>query len=733
MKLKKLLLLLLMITAFCDINAQKIMTPGIKTPTTFAILVDETSYEKVKEAIDAYKQSIEKDGLGTYLIINKWKNPEEIRSLLITLHNDKKSPLEGCVLIGDIPIPMLRDAQHLTSAFKMDQRRDWKKSSVPSDRYYDDFGLKFDFLKQDKDIPSYYYYSLRADSKQYLSPDIYSARIKPLKLEGTDKYELLREYLTKVVKEKKENAHNIVDHLSMGRGHGYNSEDPGVWAGEQLALREQFPQLFQPGNSVKFFEFDAQFPMKEIYLNEVQNPDLDIMLFHHHGSPKTQYINGYENVSAPMPSIENVKRFLRGKIPSMAKKEGKEAAIAYYMKGYDVPRNWCESAFDPQKIEEDSLFNLTLDIHTTDIHNLKPNARFIMFDACFNGSFYEKDYIAGAYVFAKGKTIATQGATVNTIQDKWPDEMLGLLGAGMRIGQFNRLVCFLENHIMGDPTFHFANNILNFDINHAVVLKKGNINFWKKQLNNPLPDIQALALRELADADYPEIPTLLKESYFNSDLFVVRLTAVRLLALNYSEHAIPVLKAAINDSYELIRRFAAEYIEKNASPELIPAFIDAYIQRGHEVRLGFKINSGLAAFDFKSMREEIEKQTAKRPFYSTKRIELLKKKIDQEEANSTKNLKAIGDTATKASEARLEIIRFRNHPSIMAINPLLEFIADNKHDMQLRITACETLGWFSKNYRKADIIAGLRQIKTDNQDLQNEINKTIKRLKDKNR
>src|SRR3712207_22946 len=154
---------------------------------------------------------------------------------------------------------------------------------------------------------------------------------------------------------------------------GYNSEDPGVWAGEQLALREQFPQLFQPGNSVKFFEFDAQFPMKEIYLNEVQNPDLDIMLFHHHGSPKTQYINGYENVSAPMPSIENVKRFLRGKIPSMAKKEGKEAAIAYYMKGYDVPRNWCESAFDPQKIEEDSLFNLTLDIHTTDIHNLKPN------------------------------------------------------------------------------------------------------------------------------------------------------------------------------------------------------------------------------------------------------------------------------------------------------------------------------------------------------------------------
>src|SRR3712207_8184231 len=69
------------------------------------------------------------------------------------------------------------------------------------------------------------------------------------------------------------------------------------------------------------------FPYTTLFRSEVQNPDLDIMLFHHHGSPKTQYINGYENVSAPMPSIENVKRFLRGKIPSMAKKEGKEAAI----------------------------------------------------------------------------------------------------------------------------------------------------------------------------------------------------------------------------------------------------------------------------------------------------------------------------------------------------------------------------------------------------------------------
>lgn len=186
--MKQKLWTLMILLSLCVYSyAQQIIKPGVKTPTTFAIVVDSTSYENAKSALEAYKQSVEADGLGTYLLVHNWKSPEQIRELLIQLHSDRKSPLEGCVFVGDIPIPMLRDAQHLTSAFKMDQKHDWKESSVPSDRFYDDFELKFDFLKQDADIPLYFYYSLRADSKQYLSPDIYSARIKPLELEGVDK------------------------------------------------------------------------------------------------------------------------------------------------------------------------------------------------------------------------------------------------------------------------------------------------------------------------------------------------------------------------------------------------------------------------------------------------------------------------------------------------------------------------------------------------------------------
>ncbi|MCG8309182.1 MAG: hypothetical protein MI975_17450 [Cytophagales bacterium] len=80
----------------------------------------------------------------------------------------------------------------------MDKKRfPWQRSSVPSDRFYDDFDLRFDYLKQDSINQNYYYYSLRADSPQRLQPEIYTGRIKPF--ENSDKYTELKIYLRKVV------------------------------------------------------------------------------------------------------------------------------------------------------------------------------------------------------------------------------------------------------------------------------------------------------------------------------------------------------------------------------------------------------------------------------------------------------------------------------------------------------------------------------------------------------
>lgn len=715
-----------------SVIAQTIIRPSVKTKTTFAIVVDNQSYEEAKEEIHAYRTSIEQEGLGTYLVIDEWKAPQPIRETLIQLHADKKAPLEGCVFVGDIPIPMVRDAQHLCSAFKMNQKADWHKSSVPSDRYYDDFGLKFDYLKQDSIHTDYHYVSLRADGNQYLSPSIYSGRIRPLRAEGMDKYQLLRDYLKKVVTDKQTN--NPLDQLTMARGHGYNSEDPLTWSAEQIALREQLPQLFLPGNTVKFYDFTFQFPTKLLYLNEIQREGLDIMLFHHHGSALTQYINGYESATNIDANIESIKRYLRSKVPGRSQKVGQEAAIKEFVERYNVPSSWCEEAFDPEKIKQDALFNYSMDIHSEEIHFLKPNARFIMFDACFNGSFHLDDYQAGAYIFNSGNTIATFASSVNSIQDKWPNEFLGLMAAGMRIGQFTRLTCFLENHLFGDPTLRFTPiEDAGFDINQALVLKTGNIGFWKKQLNSPLADMQALALRQLSDADYKDIVPLLETSYFQSSSFMARLEALRLLALNHPTQSLNVMKAALNDSYELIRRYAAEYVFKNAAPELLPAWIEVYLHRAHEKRFRFKITRGIDAFDHDDIKTEMEKQANALPLFDRKHVDNILGQLDRNKQSLENDIHTITDPKSKESHVLRDLRQFRNEPTKRILGTLLDVLKDESRPSVQRVTTAEVLGWYNMYYDKASIVSSLKEIKSNDETLMNEIQKTIARLEGKNR
>lgn len=715
--------------------AQTIITPTIKSKTSFAIVVDEASYKEAGNEIEDYRNSVEKEGLGTYIVVDDWDSPTPIREILEKLHNDRKSPLEGCVLVGDVPIPMIRDAQHLCSAFKMRQTRyPWHRSSVPSDRYYDDFGLKFDYLKQDSIHTFYHYYSLNKDSRHYISPDIYSGRIRPLDLDGVDRYGMLRDYLRKVVSDKEANAGNVLDKLSVARGHGYNSEDMIAWSGEHVALREQLPQLFNPGGTVKFYDFEMSFPAKNLYLNEVQQNDLDVMLFHHHGGVTAQYLNGYQSTNSVQGSIDNIKRYIRSKVPSMAEKKGREEAIEHYSKMLDVPRSWCEEAFDSVKIAEDSVFNCNLDVHTGDVRGITPNARFVMFDACFNGSFHQKDNLAGSYIFNRGKTVATQANSVNTIQDKWPDEFFGLMAAGMRVGNFNRLNCFLETHIIGDPTMRFANTAQpGMDINELLILKSGDVSYWKKQLSHAMPDMQALALRQLSNAGYKDMPQLLQETYFNSGGFVVRLEAMRLLALNYPSQSLEVLKAALNDSYELVRRFAGEYVEKNGSEELIPAWVNGYLQRHHEKRFRFKLVNGIDAFDYEKTKAEIRKQLDGYSMYNDDVVEKLLTQIDNSAKSDVSDLAVINDPNSKKSWIYTEISRYRNHPVRKGVDMLIGFMMDEERPMELRIVAAETLGWYTIYHDKSGIINRIEAYESGNSLLDNEVAKTVNRLKSKNR
>ena len=104
--MKKLLLSILTCLAF---------TVQIAARNGFAIVIDSVSYQEARPEVDAYARAIERlHGLKVYTVIDRWQVPDSIRATLKHLHEQKSEPIVGTVFVGDIPIVMVRDAQHLT-------------------------------------------------------------------------------------------------------------------------------------------------------------------------------------------------------------------------------------------------------------------------------------------------------------------------------------------------------------------------------------------------------------------------------------------------------------------------------------------------------------------------------------------------------------------------------------------------------------------------------------------
>ncbi|MBN2780549.1 MAG: hypothetical protein JXR21_01130, partial [Candidatus Marinimicrobia bacterium] len=163
-----------------------------------AVFADDTTYARIPGAIDAYCASLADEGYQVSFHAEAWPNPEAVRSVLQDLAGTTLP--EGAVFIGDIPIVLVRDAQHMTSAFKIDQERfsSMTRITVASDRYYDDLDLVFDYIAQDEEDPLLFYYSLSERSPQIVEKDFYSGRIYPPVHDDT-KYAEIERYLLRVV------------------------------------------------------------------------------------------------------------------------------------------------------------------------------------------------------------------------------------------------------------------------------------------------------------------------------------------------------------------------------------------------------------------------------------------------------------------------------------------------------------------------------------------------------
>lgn len=702
----------LMLAGSLQSFAQEIEKPTIKSKTSFAIVVDANTYKAAENELKAYKKVVEDDGLGTYIISDNWTSPEKIRETLHKLYLEKSSPLEGVVLVGNIPVPMLRDAQYLTSAFKMNQRIRWDKSSVPSDRYYDDFDLKFDYLKQDtaKGREAYHYYSLKAESPQFIEMDIYSARIKPPVTEGEDMTIKIKDYLSKVVKLRSQ-SYPLKD-MIVSVGHGYNSNSVNSFMGEAIALKTQFPNLFQPGGSIKFLNFRAAEFMKFNLLSELKREGIDFAYMTGHGTTSLQLLNGYPYVSSPQPSMQNVARYIRSKMRS-AKDAGRDLAVVKgdFQKSLGLSDKWFEDSFDQASIEEDSIYNVNLDIQMNDIKNANIQAKLVYLNSCLTGSFHLDDYIAGYYPFSDNQNIAAIANSIGVLQDLYSAELMGLLSKGYRVGNWLKHIAYLETHVLGDPTFYFASNRAK-ELNEATAQNK-KASYWKNLLKEDDASLQALALEKLTGIlSEKDISPILKEYYFNSKFESTRMQSFKLLSQFENQDYIEVLHAAKNDSYEFIRRQAIYELTDFGSNEFVKDLIQFYVSDPNSERVAYRVRWALQFMDTDEAKKQINEVL--RQNNSVFGGKELADKLDKDLEYYQKKTKELNKNLTDKSVAEKERMSainslrlYRNHNVIPNV---IKLTKDNSEAEALRIAALEAMGWFVMSYQRDAIVEACEEI-----------------------
>ncbi|MGD9978583.1 MAG: HEAT repeat domain-containing protein [Bacteroidales bacterium] len=671
--------------------------------TRFAIVLDSVTYTKVKPELEAYKAVLDSEGLPSQIYIDRYYNPDSIRQHLHQLYKNEAA-FEGAVFIGDIPIPMIRDAQHLTSAFKMDQDvYAWNKSSVPSDRFYEDFDLTFRFLKQDSLTPAYFYYSLTYDSPQTLQPDIYSGRIRiPRDPDGKK----LKLYLQKVVAAHREQ--NTVDKVFFFAGHGYNSESWTARMDEKVTLLQQFPNLNTQQNGLDYADHSFELHIKNSLLFQLSREDLDIALLHHHGAPTAQYLNGTQKVDGVNQSIDNIKYYLRSKLQdAVDRKKDIDKTIDSYVEAYGVPREWFGNIADTAQQKADSAYWNGMDISTDELNDYSSNARFIVFDACFNGSFHKPDYVSARYVFGNGKTAAAQGNTVNVYQDKFPDRMVGLLGLGMRVGEWNRYVCYLESHILGDPTFRFVSSSRSITFDKLNRVRKNNKKLMAV-LSTGTPDVKSWALRNLYNNGYTKISDLAKSTFISSENGTVRMECLLILSEIRDDNFIQVLQLSFNDSYELVRRFAGIFAWKTGDPRIAPCVVKSLLNPNCSKRVCYQLRDAVSFFEREWLLSSM--YLAENPSkYEVSLMEDTKKFIDSSWASYEGYMKDITAPESSGKDRGFAIRSLRNKTFHQGI-PLLTSYLLQCGDEQTQLSLLEALGWFRYSYNRQVIIQSCNQL-----------------------
>lgn len=701
-------------------QAQTVIKPSTKiTKTSFAVITDTPTWQACSNEMQRYSDILAAEQLPAFIVHHNWKNPEEVKKVIRDLH--KKHKLEGVVFVGDVPVPMIRKAQHMTSAFKMDEKKfPMFESSVPSDRFYDDFDLKFDYLQQDSVKPLFFYYELAADSPQQIKCDIYSARVKPID-NGVEPVTQIKNFFEKTIREHQ--AANRLDQFFSYTGEGSYSNSLTAWTQEALTVRQQMPGTFDspvsPGRA-RFMRYNFSEYPKEDVINMLRRDDLDLSIFHEHGLPERQYLSGIPQVEYGDDAAEIIKEGLR----NMARRyEGDTSKMNDFIKRQTemgLDSTWWNTYNSPETIKADSLSDLKRGLILTDVTEMAPNSRMVIFDACYNGDFREPDNIASRYIFSDGKCVVTFANSVNVLQDKQANELLGLLWLGGRVGNWAQETNILESHILGDPTFRFAPADQNIDITE-ILSSPYNEKKELELLKASHPDVRSLALHRLWRNGYKNLSPILVDVYRTSPVAMERYTAISLLEKLADQNFEMILPEAVNDPNEFIRRKAANWMGRVGRDEYVPALVEAYFNDNQSARVAFNIEMILRAFSEEAVENALIGKSGKLA------ANLRKAYTQRSQSDET-----ILDPDAKKYWRLAYISSLRNNNIQASLPQYIALMENTAEDEDVRQAMINALAWYDKSYRRSEILEScdrLRKSPASSKAIKEEAQRTYFRLK----
>lgn len=695
-----------------------------KAANSVALVVDRATLSADGEQIERYAASIRNEGKETIVIgMEEGMSPDAIRDTLRYLFRNRR--LEGAVLIGDVPIPMIRRAHHLATAFKMNPAMPWNRSSIPSDRFYDDFGLAFTFLKQDEKNPSLWYYDLSPAGDQHVRCDIYSARIKPSKSDPEHSFhDLIAEFLDRAATAKA--GRERLDNVFHYGGHGNSSESFNARIDEDRAFYEQFG-FSAPDERVHYLNFDEDGYVKNRFREILADPELDLAHIHSHGAVETQYLSKQPYAFLTTDHLEYVKADLRGRMRSARDTARTKAAI---IRDLGVPANWLDNFNDPEIARKDSIRSASVDNMLEDMEGYTSGVKVLLLDACFNGAFLHDDYMASEYAFGHGSsTLAVLGNSVNIIQDHWKNELMGLLSYGVSVGNWAKQNQTLESHIFGDPTFAFAAKPSGFKDLDAIVAFP-TVRDARRMLPSPVPDICAYGMKVLAATGYLADDALL-HALREDPRINVRMEAFSSLVRRRSDALETAIAQGLEDPYELIRRMAARYAENNGSPALLESVVRHYLDPFETSRVRYHLVNAMSQYRFGEVKKTFDAEYARRKGIWPDRAtyDAILGRIGRSIQSDSTDFAALADPSVPVKERRFTVNGQRNACVPAAVEPMLRVIGSDD-DEDLRARAAECLGWYVYSWRRNEILQDCRALadKIDNPVVKDELVRTVARL-----